>query len=457
MKRFKKAIGYFLIAVFFSVALSGCGKTNDTTTGTGKIVVWSFEDSDVWAPLVKQFTKDNEGMTLVYQKQTLDSTYETRVLNSMLSGDGPDIWAMPNDWVYRHKDKLVPRSTTVALDINTFVPAIKQSVYFKDKIYALSPSAEPLMVYYNPSIFSKTLNNYEDSHQGKINDENRKNAMKVLDNGVPQTWTDFASAVQLLTQRDGDNITLAGAAIGTDQLSYSEDLLYVLMLQNETKITSDDLSLATFNLPATTPKSTTDTPGKLALDFYTSFTSPTSPNYSWNTGMGDVTTAFAGGKVAMIFGYSSLQNTLAQKYPDLNYRKGSLPQLTTDPTKFIDFAKFNALGVSNLSQHSDLAWNILDSICVGDYASNFNSATRLYTSQKSSSYEITLENRKTSNPEKNALATAKVLVKGRFPVEFDNIINSVIFAVNHGIQDSQSALDLAATNITDNYLRKSGW
>ncbi|PIS08085.1 hypothetical protein COT78_00080 [Candidatus Berkelbacteria bacterium CG10_big_fil_rev_8_21_14_0_10_43_13] len=455
MKRFTKAISYFLIAVFFSIALSGCGKTEDASPSASQLIVWSFEEADVWAPIAKQFAKENEGVTLVYQKQTFDSTYENRVLNSLLSGDGPDIWAMPNDWVYRHKDKLVPRPTTTPLDINTFVPAVKQSVEFDKKIYALTPSAEPLIVFYNQSLFNKTINSINNNEN--TTNTQRQTADKLLGNGVPTTWTDFTLAVQLLTQKDGENITESGAAIGTDQLSYSQDLLYLLMLQNSTKITADDLQLAMFNLPATTPKSTTDTPGKLAMDFYTSFTDPGSPNYSWNASLGNEVDAFANGKVAMIFGYDNLQNTLAQKYPNFGYRKGSVPQLSTNPADFIDYAKFNAFGVSNLSSHADIAWIVIDSICAGDYSGEFNSATRLYNSRKALNYEITLENRNTGNPEKNSLATAKALIKGRYPVDFDNIIKSAIFAVNHGIQGSQDALDLAANNITDNYFRKSGW
>jgi len=455
MKRFSKAISYFLIAVFFSIALSGCGSTKNTDPSTSKMVVWSFEDSDIWAPIIKQFAKDNKGMTLVYQKQAFDSTYENRVINSMLSGDGPDIWAMPNDWVYRHKDKLVPRPTTTPLDIGTFVPSLKQSVDFDNKIYALAPAAQPLIAFYNPSLFKQANKRIWDNPDSTK--DQREAANKFLGNTLPTTWTDFTTTIQLLTQKQATDITLSGAAIGTDQLNYSQDLLYLLMLQNGTKIISDDLKLAMFNLPTTTPKATTDTPGKLAMDFYTSFANPSSPNYSWSASLGDEVEAFGTGKVGIIFGYDDLQNTLAQKYPTLSYKKSSVPQISTDPNDFIDFARFNVFGVSNLSSHSDLAWGVIDSICSGSFNASFTAGTRLYTSQKAKSYDISLASRSTNNPEKIALATAKVLIKGRYPVEFDNIINSAIFAVNHGIQDSQGSLDLAATNITDNYLRKSGW
>ena len=54
------------------------------------------------------------------------------------------------------------------------------------------------------------------------------------------------------------------------------------------------------------------------------------------------------------------------------------------------------------------------------------------------------------------LATAQTLVRGRYPTEFDNYIKDMIYAVVHNVQDSQSALDLAAHNITD-VLRRTTW
>ncbi|MDP1760082.1 MAG: hypothetical protein Q8L01_01320, partial [Candidatus Woesebacteria bacterium] len=132
MKKIIKIISYVLIVVFFSIALSGCTKKTAVDPNANKIIVWSFEDEDVWKGVAKEFEKKNSGYKLVYVKQTLDLKYENRVLNSILSGAGPDVWAMPNDWIYRHKDKLIamPDKLVKTTDLNgSFVPAISQSVF----------------------------------------------------------------------------------------------------------------------------------------------------------------------------------------------------------------------------------------------------------------------------------------------------------------------------------------
>jgi len=56
----------------------------------------------------------------------------------------------------------------------------------------------------------------------------------------------------------------------------------LLMLQNQTKMISEDLGQASFNLPTKDSSGKDIYPGTKALDFYTSYSNPSSPNYTWN-------------------------------------------------------------------------------------------------------------------------------------------------------------------------------
>ena len=456
MKKTIKILSYILLAGFFSIALSGCGTKKQTDPNANKIVVWSFEDEDAWKPIIKSFQSENKDYTLIYQKQTLDDSYENRVLNSILSGQGPDVWSMPNQWVYRHKDQLAAMPDTMAKTINMdnkFVQSIKQSVYFDNKIYALSPADQPLMVYYNPKLFSST--NDAIQNNDKI-DSSTKKADGILLDSPPLLWTDFIKTANLLTQKDTKgNITVSGLAMGTKNITNSVDILYLLMMQNYTNIISSDGKVATFNLPKDTSTGSNDYPGKRAMEFFTSFANPASSNYTWNDSLGTDIDAFAEGKAAMILGYSDLQYYYSQKYPLINYKKAFVPQINSDQDKIVDYAKFNAFGVSKLSNNQASAWNLINKLTT-DNSGDFNSYSRLYSSTKAGSYDLGLANRTGNNPEKLSLATANSLVRGRFPNEFDQVLKDAIYMVNTGKQDSSSALDLAASNATD-LLRKEGW
>lgn len=464
MKRYFKAISYICLLAFFSVALSGCTSQNATPTTTTSLVVWSFENPDVWKAVGTNFQSVNKGVKFVYRQQTFDDQYESRVLNSQLSGEGPDVWAMPNDWVYRHKDKLIPYSTTEAAaksGINSFVPSVGKSVFMDNKIYALSPSAEPLIIYYNPKLLEAAAEEIL-SNPTNSSDAKAKNVAAFLQQGnTPQTWEAFSTIVPYITKKSSGKIIQAGAALGTSSVSNSADILTLLMLQQGTDITNistGNLTQATYNLPKDNKQGVTDFPGKRALDFYTSFADPANPNYTWDDSMGDTIQAFAKGKVGFIFGYSSLQNTFDRLYPDFHdYKKAFVPQLTKEAGTFVDYARFNAFAVSNTSGEigKTLGWGLIKDLC-GTYAGDFSSANRVASSLLKPEYDKSLEARTGNNPDSLELGSAISFLKGRYPVQFDNELKGAISNVNNKTLDSKAALDKAA-NATSTLMAKESW
>ncbi|MCX6808316.1 MAG: extracellular solute-binding protein [Candidatus Berkelbacteria bacterium] len=440
MKRLFKNVSYVLILATFAVALSGCGKTTTGGGGTsqsGQFIVWSFEDADVWKEISRDFEQKNKGYKFVYVKQTLDSEYESRVLNSILSGAGPDVWAMPDDWVYRHKDKLAPMPDTFAKTItkDKFVTSVNDSVLIDDKFYALAPAAEPLIMYYNPKLLTQLLNNYITANPGPTNSTKVSRARFLLDQNKPRTWDEFTEALKIVTQKDTKGkITTAGTALGTDSIMYSQDILYLMMLQQGTDMTnvkSGSITQATFNLPNSSSSNTDVFPGRQALDFYTSFADPTSPNYSWDDSLGNSLEAFVNGKVVFMFGYSSLQLSIAQKYPEFHdYTKAFVPQLDTTSSNFIDYARFSAFGVNRSSGTAgiQMGWDLVTGLAT-TYSSSFSSAQRMTGASKKTSYDTTLEARSGTNPDAQELGTARSFIKGRYPVEFDSNIRNAIWII----------------------------
>ncbi|MEI8143519.1 MAG: extracellular solute-binding protein [Candidatus Berkelbacteria bacterium] len=453
MKSISKIFGYTAIALIFCIALSGC--TSTKSTSRQKIVIWGFESQDAWKTLINQYSTKNKNIDFVYQQQTLDANYENRYLNSILSGNGPDILAMPNETIYRHKDKLAPMPDAQAAKINLdnlFVSAVKQSTFFNQKIYAMTPTAEPLMIYFNPKMMTELQNKFYNNNQSR--EEITK--VNLLTDTMPKTWTDWIELAKYLTVKDTTgNITQAGAAIGTDKVLNSQDILYLLMMQNQTQIISDNLKLATFNLPKDTPPAETDYPGRRAMDFYTSFSNSKSDNYIWNDSLGNSLDAFVSGKVAMVFGYSNFQNYLEQKYPEFVYKKAFVPQQSQDADKIVDYAKFNAFAVSKLSANTPLCWLMVQDIAQNNYI-DIPSSSNLYTSAKSNNLNTSILDRESNNPERIELASAKSLVRGRYPTEFDQNVRGAIASVNSGSQTSAAALDTAAEIITT-YLNKATW
>ena len=454
---FFKPISLVVLLVFIAVATSGCSLFGSKTPAAPKVItIWGFDDEDVWKPFVKDLSGTVKGYEIKYVKKTLNSSYENDSLNSILSAQGPDVWAVPNDWVYRHKDKLASMPDSLTKDLNLdeqFVPAVKESGVIDGRIYSLSPSVDTLMIFYNEKLIETALEEVNANNKifSDVSKTNREIIAQPFD-----TWDHLVSKIRLVTKRSGNDIVRSGAAIGTsNNVSVSEKLLYALMLQNDVSMTSEKIDLATFNLPSSTAAGTTETPGKKALDFYKSFSDPNSPDYTWSSSMPNDVDAFLSGKTAMIFANKSLANYIAQKNPDFKYKTAPFPQVGTDYNKVIDFASFNTFVVPAISRYPDVAWQVVNLLSVS-MADSYSRTIGISSSKKKKDFEPTIDRDSGSSLGSTQAQTAHTWVKGRYPEAVDSIFNDVINNVATQGQDTQTALDLAAAKVTE-LLRKESW
>ncbi|MCX6810516.1 MAG: extracellular solute-binding protein [Candidatus Berkelbacteria bacterium] len=453
--KFLKVFGTSTLAVAMALSLTGCGTT--TTTKPNSLIIWGFVDEDVFSPIIKDFKNQNKGIDVKYYKKTLDASYEDNALNSILSGQGPDVWAMPNDWVYRHKDKLAAMPATmltskkiVAKDY--FANVVMQDNVFDNQIYGLTPTIDILHVYYNPTIFDATRSNINKT-LGSSNPTLQTTLSQILSK-FPITWDEFNKIVPYLTVKNGSTITTAGAAIGTsNNVRYSQDILSLLMLQNQTNMLSDDLSQATFNLPIKNAAGSDVYPGKNSLDFYTSYSNPAAANYSWNSSAPNDIDAFVQGKVAIIFGYSDTATYLRQVYPNFQFQQALMPQVG-DINSIVDYAHYTSYVVPEASPNTALAWQFVQSLST-DEASTYRSATKEISSKKTET-DVALKNRGAGTPSQDQIKTAQSWNKGRYPVDIDGQFKQAIDRFNSRTQSSQAALDTAAANVTE-LLRKAIW
>lgn len=469
MPWFKKSF-YIVFMIAIATMFSGCS-TKKTTTETQAQVftVWSFEDEDVWKPIVKEMQRELKGYEIRYIKKALSESYESDTLNSILSGQGPDIWAMPNDWIYRHKDKLAPMPAELIeqnqINIEEqFVPIIKQTAVFDNQIYALSPTVDTLMVYYNQKIFDAALDDFSEANKTSSRDSDEVRATKQaaqqrannLLSQVPTNWTDFVEAVKLITKKDGNNISRSGAALGSvDTVNYSDHIIYALALQNGASMLSTDLKLATLNLPQDTAQGTDDYPTRRALEFFLSFGNSASANYSWNGSLGSSADAFAQGKTAMIIAPQSAGQYFAQRYPNFSFRNAPLPQIGLGDNIVGDYATYTAFTVPKLSPNYQAAWAFVYQLSIGQYG--YDTTVRLSTSAKKRDFSPSVKDREgASNPANFQNQTAQNWVKGRYPKQVDNILLNSFRDAETGKLSPQATLDSATLKITD-VLKKEDW
>ncbi|MEI8060963.1 MAG: hypothetical protein WCG99_01560 [Candidatus Berkelbacteria bacterium] len=456
--KFLKIFGTSTLAVAMALTLTGCG-TAPAATAPNSLVIWGFVDEDVFNPIIKDFSAQNKDIDIKYVKKTLTSGYENDSLNSILSGQGPDVWAIPNDWVYRHKDKLAAAPNALLDNAKIkpteyFIPSVVSDSIFDKQVYAMPPTTDVLQIYYNPRIFEQAQ---ERAKNSAGDDEAKLEKISTIFKNTPTTWEDFDALIPYLTVRNGANIQIAGAAIGTsNNISYPADIFSLLMLQNQTKIISDDLSQSTLNLPIKNTTNADVYAGKNALDFYTKYSNPTSPQYTWNSSMPIDIEAFAQGKVGIIFSYTNLTNYFAQIYPNFDYERSLVPQVG-NLNPMVDYSRYTSYVVPQNSTLPDTAWNFILNLST-ESASTYQSSTKeLSTKKPEENPTPVLKDRGVGEPpSENIVNSIITWNKGRYPVDVDLQFKDAITRVNNHSQSSQASLDTAAANITS-LLRKSTW
>jgi len=338
--KFKTITLYTIIApvlIFgLTAALSGCKPVKPQDV---ELEFWGvFDDSDVYRDLIKGFTDQNRNIKINYTKKTYQE-YEKSLLEAMAAGRGPDIFMLHNTWFPKYEDKIssAPENLiTLKKFKEDFVDAAVFDFVKDNGIYAFPLYVDTLALYYNKDIF---------------------NTAGIPD--PPKTWEEFLVDVEKLTVKDErNNIMRAGAAIGAARnVNRSTDILSLLMLQSGARMVSEKKTAAEFDRTVDTGKEKFS-PGERALRFYTNFSDPLNPVYTWNTRTHYSIDAFYEGAAAMMFNYSHHLSTIRAKSPYLNFGAAPMPQLQ-DKEFDVNYANYWGLAVSKNSKGAEAAWKFI--------------------------------------------------------------------------------------------------
>ncbi len=305
---------------------------------------WGVGDSNsAWAASIQSYQKNYPNIYITYT-QVDPASYESKLVNALAAGNGPDLFMFNNSWLPKNGDKVVPAPASVistSTFANLFPKVATQDFVRNGQVYAMPLSIDTLALIYNRDIFAQR--------------------------GVaipPATWAQFDNVVrQARVVRNGTISTPAVSMGGTlASMPNAADILNLLFLQAGTQMTTPYVG-ATF----------ASTPGRTALSFYTQFAMPTSAYYTWNDSKGSALDLFAGGKSAMFIGYASQLAQIKADSPNLNLGISAVPQFSLSSK--INYPDYWGLAVSKQSQNQAQAWDFAafvatDAATAGDYVTN---------------------------------------------------------------------------------------
>lgn len=333
------AIAVFSVLVFAGVINIGNQEKKSKSLGT--VTLWGTINSDTIAPLIQKFNDFNPNIRLRYAHKFPES-FDKDLLEALASGEGPDLFFMPNDLALSYSNKIhtIPYTNyPIATFTSKFAGA--GEVFLTSKgILALPITIDPLMMYYNRSILDAEDIVYP-----------------------PNTWEELANLSTEITQRD-ESRQLIRSTVALGQFSNilnAKDIITTLFMQAGNKITQErDGGNYLSTLDET--KGLED-----ILSFYTNFSNPLNETYSWNKSLPNSQSFFSSEKLVFYFGYASELRSLVNKNPNQNFLVTQVPQVKNSKFKLTN-AKVTGVAVSSFSKNLQTAVLTADLMANGEFA-----------------------------------------------------------------------------------------
>ncbi len=488
---YKKLFIFFTIGVL-SVGLTGCSSKKDTTTtasSSGTLYWWrSQEDANIetLTAMTKNFEKESGIKINIVLKDP--RTYEEDVTKALLSNqnavEAPDIVSYKAEDLPAHVLELRPvpeklfdvkiskgdtkkqtGKTSLQYAKQLYLDAAFKSITFnnpatgKPDLYGLPIAIDTLVLYRNKDVLKKAVTNINKKNEidKSLTKEEVKRRTDLI-NTAPSTWKELTDAIPLIKVTDGEQISQSAIALGTaNNVERSYDILQSIMMQNGTKLTTDDLDAAVFN-QSQAGVASTGSLGEKALNFYLQFSNPASGLYTWNDKMPNSVEAFKNGQTAMIIHYGSLYRYLINEVPELknSIEIAPLPQVSdpNNPTGTDSLKTTSKMWVETVpaarkdsdttkdENRKKAAWSFVYYV-----ASKSGSSNYLTAMQQSSA----LADGKDSNRFKaftDQKKMADTWYKGEKALDVDKTFIKMIDDAYTLRKSKQDALDSAATEIT---------
>ncbi len=302
-------LGIFAFLAIIAVALVSTYR--DSSSGNvnnygARVVVWGTLDQSAFEQTFRAIRETDRNFNVVEYHFKDINTFDTELVNAMAEGRSPDLVLLPSDRLVKHRAKLVviPYDTlSLRWFRDNFIEA--GEIFARtDGVYALPLAVDPLVMYWNRDILSN-----------------------AGFSGAPRTWESIVSSVvPLVTTRASDrSITRSAIAFGEYRnVQHARPTLLALALQSGSQMVTETESRYVVGLNESERGSRP--PFEAAVQFFTDFSNPVSPLYSWNRAMAMDANAFAAGDLALYFGFGSEARVVGARNPNLNFDMEVVPQ-----------------------------------------------------------------------------------------------------------------------------------
>jgi len=352
-------LGLFAALLGFLIFSGKISVGNKETQPQGDVVLWGTLPEGMMNSVVQAFNPQVRTYAIRY-KYIPEADLDQRLLEALASGTGPDLVVAPYQTLLSQQSRLYPFPVT-SLGEKAFKDAYIDgaSVLFTPQgAIALPVSIEPMMLFYNRTLFSK---------HGIIN--------------PPAYWDEVATIAPSLTVRNSGTFEETAIALGTPNTPYAKDIIMAIVGQlGQVPVIQTSANGATFfNVLVNTPVNEGGSvmPLSTVARYFVQFADPGQKAYSWNQSLGNAVDIFAGEKMAMYIGYAGELGTLRAANPRAQIEMTTLPQ-TRGYNTFSTGMRMYAVGTLKSSKNLQTALAAQVQLAGAGVAPTLASAARGY-------------------------------------------------------------------------------
>ncbi|MBI3573766.1 extracellular solute-binding protein [Candidatus Kaiserbacteria bacterium] len=305
MKTFPTIVTGIFVALALGAVIIFATYSSSSQNTIGAITIWGTLPHSVFDELLGELGKGNNDYTAVTYEVVPEVELVPRLVEAIASGKGPDLVVFPAKNLLSQADKLQPisYSSIPRRDFqNTFIQS-GETFLRPSGIIGLPFTVDPLVMYWNRAIFDKA---------GIAN--------------PPTYWDEISAFTPKLTKADKDATLIESTvAFGTwSNVTNAKEILLSLLNQlGDPVVALNDKGVYQSVLSQGNGGPTS--PADSALRFYTDFSDPVKPAYSWNRSQPSSHDAFIAGTLAIYFGFASELSGLRAANPNLNFDVAQLP------------------------------------------------------------------------------------------------------------------------------------
>jgi len=302
-----KSFQVILTTVFILVAVAGVITFAFTGAAdkqvTPKAIVWGPIPQGDFIQLISHINIDGSVADISYEQHD-SAKIDNDFVNALAEGRGPDIIIFPDNKFLKYRNKLynIPYANFPERQyLDTYLDSA--SVFLgKDGVWAVPFMVDPLVMYWNKATF---------------------NAESLTI--PPKKWSELASLANRIVKKNPvGGISKALVAMGEYRnINNAKDIIASLIFQLRNPMSAPSAVDRDEVNYVIDQKGVVDSSS--AIDFYTSFSNPSTPLYSWNRSFANANDAFSAGDLALYFGKASELTTIRTANPNLYFDVTKIP------------------------------------------------------------------------------------------------------------------------------------